>query len=751
MKRLIILTIFAMTVIIGCGGGSSSSGSSPDTNTEGSTGKTTSGVAVDPYIVGAVFCIDENLNKTCDAGEPESTASDENGVFTFSEALEEGDKIVMKTAGTHLGVPYQFDKMTAEFKGGELVVSPLTTLAEKELTNEQVVALLDPDGLLGLHPAAVNTEPIPVIKGDTDITDEDLAAIRANIGAYMLLRMIENNPDLAALTGEELVDSTEVQQIAEEMMSTITEAITVDKISTFQDMIPNGANVPDIDIMDVINTAVTVCDHIMEVAENEYNSSGNLGQAMAAVQSFKNNDLDTFIDNTAPAQYIKRVIKNNMVSSTLMQQAFSEYSEFVSCNKGLKMNTNGRPMCYTEDDSDTDTGGTVNPDTGDLSDVQAMIADSPVIKYDFGSDAIEASADNFNIYSRAAGDLSTGACYTNAVRNNASFYIPDVEFFRCALAKAADADMLTGIEDGVYYVKFLTDGLEQKTKLTYSGSNVTMSMCYNADAESNQQTENVHVSITKSTNGYDVEGVVVRDNDYNGAADGGEVSEGLKLYASAATTGNREIYSYIIHTLNEQSSNCTGASGASLTEDDNQCFLRYEGNIVNGRQQMIDYSIYNGLFAEKGYNTDEGLYFAGTSFATAMANGYGYTVYSVPVEAGFSFISAVEEGWLAYSMIEDNNATELANYFGDNLSAPARTTVIPTISDPWNCESTGDFASVDLDSIPNVNECTQKRLGGSGDVTTCSEGIDSVNFKEQMQQYICDETDPITNNAAACQ
>lgn len=212
----------------------------------------------------------------------------------------------------------------------------------------------------------------------------------------------------------------------------------------------------------------------------------------------------------------------------MVSQMFGEYSGFAACQNGIKMGNNGIPKCYSEEDED-DSG------SGDIDDVQAMIAESPVIRYDFGSDAVDASAGYMNM-SRADGDLSTGACYTNAVRNNASFYIPDVEFFRCALAKVADAEMLDGIEDGVYYVNFVTDGIDQKTKLTYSGSNVTMSMCYNSDADSEQDTENVHVSITESSNGYDVEGVVIRDNDYNGSEAGGEVAEGLKLYASAITS-----------------------------------------------------------------------------------------------------------------------------------------------------------------------------------------------------------------------
>jgi len=736
-------------VIYGCGGGGGSSSNSPASDTNSDTATTTSGVAVDPYLVGAVFCIDENLNKTCDAGEPESTASDENGVFTFSVAVEEGDKIIMKTAGTHNGVPYQLSNMSAEYSGGEMVVvSPLTTLAEKGLTAEQIVALLDPDGSLGLTADQIGEDPVAALESlQGDISEENLAAVRASIGAYMLLRMINNNTELAELTGEELLNSEDVQDIADEMMETITEAITVDKISTFQGMIPDSDEVPEIDIMDVVNTAVTVCDYVMELAEAEYESSGNIGQAMAAVQSFKNNDLSTYIENAAPAQYIKHLIDNNEISQNLLSQMFSEYEDFAACTHGLKLNDNGRPMCNPEGDDDSDSGDTAS---GNAGEIQAMVADSPVLEYDFGTDAVEDSSDVFSIYGRAAGDYSVGACYTNAVRNNASWYVPDVEFFRCALAKTAGEELLSGIESGVLYAKFLTDGMEHRAKLTYAENNVTMNMCYDDGTQMVEDTENVQISITKSGEGYSVQGTVIGDNNYNPAVEGSEVARGFRLYATADTTGDEEIYSFIMHFLNEQSDNCTGASGNSLTEDDDQCFLRYEGNIVNGTESGIDYSIYKGLFAEKGYNDDDGLYFAGTSFATAFAEGYGYTAYSTPVENGFSYTSTGEEGWIGTSMLVDAAANVLAQYFGDEISAPARTVNVPDIANPWDCTAEGDFVEIDLDTIEGLAECTQTGLNGSGDITTCSEGIDSQNFIDQMQEFICDETDPITNGASAC-
>ena len=749
MKRLLMIAFIMSAFLYGCGGSSGSGSDAPDSRVG------SSGVAVDPYLVGAVFCIDANENGLCEDSETESTPSDENGVFTFPVTLAEGDKIVMKTAGTHNGVPYKFDKMASEYTGSNLVVSPLTTLMERGLSAEDVALLLDPDGELGLSAEDVTVDPVAALEGlSGGVTDANLAAVRASIGAYMLLRMLENNPLLSGLEGAAIMENEDIEDIAEEVMDVVTDAITADKIQVYRNMLPPGQDVPDIDIMDVVTTAVTVCEHVMELAEAEYANTGTVGQAMAAVQQFKNNELNTFIDNTAPAQYIKRLIKNKLVQSELIEEMFEEYAEFVACDKGLKMNENGRPMCYRDDDDDDDDD---DGEDGDDTDAQEIIADSPSFQYDFDSDSVEFEEAVGSIYGRAAfDDDSVGACYTNAVRNNASFDIPKVEMYRCVVAKAAEAELLSGVEDGVLYAVFTDDGLEHRAKIDYSEGAVSVNMCLDRGNEMVPDTENARISIVKTENGYDVEGVIIEDNDYNGEEEGGEVARGRRVYASAATTAANEIYSYIIHALNEQSEDCTGPSGAALAGDDDQCFLRYEGNIVYGEQDDNEYSIYNGLFAEKNFDRSaeavagSEYYYVGTAFATAMAGGYGYSVYTQPAETGFDYSSMVTEGWLGYTMRVYEIPAMLVQYFSGAVTPPQRTSVVPDIADPWNCEAEGDFVTIAVGSIPGIEDCIGEPLQGSGDVTTCSEGLESANLADQMDMYRCDSTDPLTNGGAAC-
>ena len=75
-RNLAATAILAPTLaIVGC---SSSSGSSPDNGGDGST----EGFAYDGYLNNAVVCIDENLNKACDFGEP-TTTTGAGGRFTL--------------------------------------------------------------------------------------------------------------------------------------------------------------------------------------------------------------------------------------------------------------------------------------------------------------------------------------------------------------------------------------------------------------------------------------------------------------------------------------------------------------------------------------------------------------------------------------------------------------------------------------------------------------------------------------------
>jgi len=738
-------------MIYGCGGGGGGDGSS--------TPASSAGVAVDPYLEGAVFCVDVNTNNVCDAGEPESTASDENGVFTFEDySVQAGDIILMKTAGTHNGVPYLFTKMLAEYEGGDLVVSPLTTLLGRGLEPSDVVTLLDPDGTLGLTEALVSVDPIAVIAELDTVTEESLAAVRASIGAYMLLRMIDNNTDLADLTGDDLVNNADVQTLASNMMTVISEVITLDLIDDFQTLIDSYGDdtLPDVSIMDVIYTAVTVCDYVLELGEEAYQSTGNINGVVNAVNQFRNTNMVAFIENAAPAQYIYRLQRENQISGNNVPSALQGYT---ACTSGFHLGAHGLPMCYSE--------------TEDIDDASIMeiIANAPEIKYDIDMDELEYTSYSIPIVNSnfaTTRDVDTsnpiGACYVYGIRYNASWYVPDADYYRCAVSKVADAGLLEDISGGEAYLNLKTDGINNFAKITYSSDTATVSLCSNI--VNTTTTENARVVIARVGEGYSVESTMLLDNDYNASDPGGEVARGQKIFASANVSPTSEVYSFVLHFLNEQSSNCNGTAGDSTGSDD-QCFLRFEGNIEHGldapensgigssRVPSVEYSggtysKYDGRFTEKVYNDGSGLLFAGASFSAIVSGGLGYSEYLTVQDNAFALGGGGSETWYADKI--RNFINMLSSYYEDIVTPTARTMDVPEITDPWDCQADA-FIEIDLDTVEGMGDCTTQGIpgfAGAGDLTTCSEGYGSVNFQDLVQEYRCNADDPMTKDAIGC-
>jgi hypothetical protein len=93
-------------VLTGCGGSGGGSSDPVSDSTTSSTGSSTTSstvIAVDPYIVGAVFneiTADGDVVQTSDA-------SDENGRAVFHQVLTSGNLVVMVNPGLHNGVPFQ--------------------------------------------------------------------------------------------------------------------------------------------------------------------------------------------------------------------------------------------------------------------------------------------------------------------------------------------------------------------------------------------------------------------------------------------------------------------------------------------------------------------------------------------------------------------------------------------------------------------------------------------------------------------
>ncbi|MGA1824952.1 MAG: hypothetical protein ACMUIP_09840 [bacterium] len=305
MKKVcLIMFLVACTVILANCGGSSDTSSGITTATH---------TAVDPYIVGARFCEDVDNDGICDPNEQLSSVTDQNGHFTFSEDLTQGSTLIVHTQGTHNGVPYELN-IAREVDGtGALVVSPLTTLGTKGLTNAQIATVLQTAGLTSITADDIVLDPMTGVSSlGYSVTEAQLVKLQASLSAYALLRIVNGSDVLNALSGTDLYTSAAdpngaVGQILSTVVSFVSTAINATNISGFQAEIsandPSGT-CPAVQAMDIVETAVAIIDYLAEVGYDTCNAtSGNYGAALAAVGELAATKMLRWIEELGPRNY----------------------------------------------------------------------------------------------------------------------------------------------------------------------------------------------------------------------------------------------------------------------------------------------------------------------------------------------------------------------------------------------------------------------------------------------------------------
>jgi predicted CxxxxCH...CXXCH cytochrome family protein len=183
--------IGALFILAACSSGSGGGdGATSSTSTPASNNTLKQGIAVDPYVVGAVF--QEVAADGVTILQRQSTPSDANGVFTFPADLTIGSTVEMKVAnkGLHGGAPFQ-GLLRYNVKAGDtqrVTVTPLTTMLANGIQPTDAIMALNNAGFIGLTTADLYANPMTGLANLTSgVTDQQLKLLQAAMAveAYM--------------------------------------------------------------------------------------------------------------------------------------------------------------------------------------------------------------------------------------------------------------------------------------------------------------------------------------------------------------------------------------------------------------------------------------------------------------------------------------------------------------------------------------------------------------------------------------
>ena len=265
MKKVVIC-MTALAAVIGfsnCGGGGSSS------DVRNLTGNT----LVDPYVVGAVLFEDINGDGVQDVGDQVSSATDANGIFSFTNALTTGSVLRLATNGTHNGLPFT-GGLTRKVEAGDtgfVVVSPLTTLLNNGWTGAQIVSVLSEAGLTGITEDDLKKDPMATFNlTDTSstITDAKLERLRASICIYNLLSVVSSLiNDQYALPYSTFTQHPEWKTLLTNMVEQVKAGLSKAAIENIDSRITSARGqcpwtVAEVTIEDIIRGSVAIADFV---------------------------------------------------------------------------------------------------------------------------------------------------------------------------------------------------------------------------------------------------------------------------------------------------------------------------------------------------------------------------------------------------------------------------------------------------------------------------------------------------------
>ncbi len=248
-----------------CGGGSSESSSSTSSTTEAETSSKTY-YAVDGRLGFADGYADMNTNGVADSGEYVGTTQ-EDGSLVLDSSYSTYPIIFKAIAGVTKDADYE-GTITESYEmvapAGQTVITPFTTLAHlNNMTMEDVLAQVDPDGTLGLD--------LETISGDYTLVDSDLGVTTQALARSLAKALTEELADNSETTLDSYVESivetleTQVSASSDIASDLATMVITVES--------NNGVMTPAVTTTTALESAN---DSNSEEEEDNSNSGGGV-------------------------------------------------------------------------------------------------------------------------------------------------------------------------------------------------------------------------------------------------------------------------------------------------------------------------------------------------------------------------------------------------------------------------------------------------------------------------------------------
>jgi len=342
----VLFSLFLLSACSGGGGESFPSGTTGDGSLPISQG-----IAVDPYIIGAVF---QEVAADGTVLQRQSSASNQFGYFTFPAPLTQGSTIELKIAnkGLHGGAPFQgmLRRHVDEGSNAPLVVSPMTTMLANGATAEDLLRVFNDAGLAGMTEADLYADPMAGLETmTTGVSDQDLIGLQASMAIEAYMEITGN-----FLAGANELKDDEQVQIFGSMVQAQRNMLSAAEFSRIRDMLAGDPAVASPPILG---------DLILAVLQQQQTLIALVKEDMATNSKFNPTLVHQTIqtDLEQNAAMVKAICQTRGSMPTTLD-GLTLYSENCSgCHGAIDATTKpGRTAAEIQDAINNNTGGMRN-------------------------------------------------------------------------------------------------------------------------------------------------------------------------------------------------------------------------------------------------------------------------------------------------------------------------------------------------------------------------------------------------------